>query len=220
MADRHPYISGAGNISKMISYLRSSFPKTVTSATIKKLGLAPNNESYLLNILQFMKIIDEKGNKITEAGTVFFSHSDDEFKTGLSSLVEKAYHALFDLHGEKTWELEIDKLISFFRNNDQTSDAVGKLQASTFKNLAGLSGHGELRTKTPNTKNAKSPSKTKPQKASPKNQNLNTDLNSTSSHKLREVGLTVRIEINLPSDGTKETYDNIFKSIKENLIDG
>ena len=27
------------------------------------------------------------------------------------------------------------------------------------------------------------------------------------------MALTVRIEINLPANGSKETYDNIFKSI-------
>jgi hypothetical protein len=33
-------------------------------------------------------------------------------------------------------------------------------------------------------------------------------------------GLTVRVEINLPSDGDQETYDRIFRSIKENLLNG
>ena len=32
------------------------------------------------------------------------------------------------------------------------------------------------------------------------------------------VGLTVRIEINLPANGSQATYDNIFKSIRENLL--
>ncbi len=34
----------------------------------------------------------------------------------------------------------------------------------------------------------------------------------------RDFGLTVRIEINLPADADQETYDKIFRSIKENLI--
>jgi hypothetical protein len=34
------------------------------------------------------------------------------------------------------------------------------------------------------------------------------------------VGLTVRIEINLPADGDQDTYDRIFKSIRENLLNG
>jgi hypothetical protein len=49
-------------------------------------------------------------------------------------------------------------------------------------------------------------------------------LPSTSVHPKNkdgnDFGLTVRVEINLPADGTKETYDNIFKSIKENLLGG
>jgi len=32
------------------------------------------------------------------------------------------------------------------------------------------------------------------------------------------VGLTVRIEVNLPADGDQDTYDKIFKSIRENLL--
>lgn len=35
----------------------------------------------------------------------------------------------------------------------------------------------------------------------------------------RDMALTVRIEINLPENGSQETYDNIFKSIRANLID-
>lgn len=34
----------------------------------------------------------------------------------------------------------------------------------------------------------------------------------------KDMALTVRIEINLPANGSKETYDNIFKSIRANLI--
>lgn len=34
------------------------------------------------------------------------------------------------------------------------------------------------------------------------------------------VGLTVRIEINLPPGGDQATYGAIFKSIRENLLNG
>lgn len=37
--------------------------------------------------------------------------------------------------------------------------------------------------------------------------------------KKRDFGLSVRIEINLPADGSQETYDRIFRSIRENLLD-
>jgi len=33
-----------------------------------------------------------------------------------------------------------------------------------------------------------------------------------------DVGLTVRIEVNLPPDGNSETYDAIFASINKHLM--
>ncbi|MEA3107541.1 MAG: hypothetical protein QOI88_2146, partial [Gammaproteobacteria bacterium] len=47
-----PYISGAGNVAQMISQLRKSFPNVVSADTVKKLGIASNNESYVINVLQ------------------------------------------------------------------------------------------------------------------------------------------------------------------------
>lgn len=217
MADSHPYISGPGNIAQMISHLRKSFPQTISSETVKKLGLAPKNESYVINALQAIGIIDENGKKTTEAGNVFSHHKDEEFSKEFSKLVEKAYSALFDLHGESSWALGNDELITFFRQTDQTSDAIGKRQANTFKMFAGISGHGELPTKkTLGTKAKPAAPKSKVAKQTTKPH----EIKMKDPVKSKDIGLTVRIEINLPADGSKETYDNIFKSIKENLIDG
>lgn len=218
MADSHPYISGPGNISQMITHLRKSFPKTISSETVKKLGLAPKNESYVINALQFIGIIDDEGKKTSEATKVFSHHKDDDFSKAFSDLIEKSYSALFDLHGESAWELENDDLITFFRQNDQTSDAIGRRQANTFRVFAGLSGHGELPTikSSPKKANSGTTKKAAKKKAAKKQETPPP----ADSIKTKDIGLTVRVEINLPPDGTKETYDNIFKSIKENLIDG
>lgn len=59
----HPYISGAGNIAQMIGFLRKNFPATVTSDTVKKLQIASNNESYVINALQFIGLMDEEGKR-------------------------------------------------------------------------------------------------------------------------------------------------------------
>ena len=58
MAVTHPYISGPGNITQMVNQLRKSFPQTVNSETVKKLGLAPNNESSVISVLQFINLLD------------------------------------------------------------------------------------------------------------------------------------------------------------------
>lgn len=230
MADSHPYISGAGNVAKMITHLRKSFPQTVSSETVKKLGLASNNESYVINALQFVGIINEEGKKTPEATKVFSHHSDGEFSKEFSKLVEKSYSSLFELHGVGAWDLGTDDLITFFRRTDETSDAIGRRQAQTFRMFASLSGHGDAPdTKTNKAKvMPKAKTKTKSDTTAAKqvknksnsSSNLDSKRDSSGQQNTKDFGLTVRVEINLPPDGTKETYDNIFKSIKENLIDG
>ena len=209
----------------MIGHLRKAFPKSVTAETVKRLGVAPNNESYVINALQYVGLVDEDGNKTEEAKQVFSNHKDEEFQKAFAGLVEKAYSDLFELYGERAWELESDDLITFFRSTDQTSDAIGKRQARTFQIFAGLAGHGELpagRARTSSAQKDGSGKASKKKSASGKKTGAKASgAGETAQEEAsgKDLGLSVRIEINLPSDGDKETYDNIFKSIKENLLD-
>lgn len=140
MADKHPYMSGSGGVTQIVAQLRKSFPATVTAETLKKLGISPNNETYVLNILKFIGVLDNENKKAQAAVPVFNKHDSAEFQEGFAKLVRSSYKELFDLHGDDAWELAIDKLISFFRNHDGTSDIVGKRQATTFQTLARIGG--------------------------------------------------------------------------------
>lgn len=220
----HPYISGAGNVAQMVMQLRKSFPATITSETVKKLGLAPNNESYVINVLQFVGVIDSEGKKTADAAKVFSHHKDEEFSKNFGALVQKAYSALFDLHGNDAWKLSNDDLITFFRQSDQTSATIGGRQASTFKVLSGLSGHSDLpEPKQKQRKSSKDPKqqpKAKKDSIPPPSRPAQVPGGEQPTNAANNFGLTVRLEINLPADGSKETYDAIFKSIKENLLGG
>lgn len=222
MAYKHPYTLGSTGLIQVIQQLRKAFPSVVTAETLKKLGIAPNNESYVINTLKFIRVIDDEGNKTKEAASVFTKHDDVEFAKEFGNLVSAAYSDLFSLYGEDGWTLEQSKLISFFRGSDESSAEVGRRQAITFQALAGLSGHesniGSLKSNT--KKSGKVNAKPQVKKAQPvvavkHEQKLNID----GSKKIRDIGLTVRIEINLPAVADQDTYDMIFKSIRENLID-
>ncbi len=222
MATSHPYISGAGNIAQIIKALRSNFPAKVTSDTVKKLGIAPKNESYVINALQFLGIINEEGNK-TEKGKVLAIHKEEDFGKGFEGLIRDAYKDLFELHGDKVWEMDGDALVHYFRQSDQTSDAIGQRQAKVFQTFAAIAGHGEV-TSTPKASGKKkgSPAASikkigKSKLTPPTDEPGKNDSNGAGGR--RDFSMTVRIEINLPTNGTLETYDNIFKSIKANLID-
>ena len=224
MADKHPYVSGSGPIFQLVAQLRKSFPAGgVTADTLKKLGLAPNNESYVINTLRFVAVIDDEGKRTTEAGKVFSHHDDASFQKAFAPMVKKAYSDLFDVHGDAAWKLDIDSLIQYFRSTDDTSAIVGRRQATTFQALSALSGHADI----PTTKQAsgKKSGQKEPSKKAPKataKKAVDSQVVNPQHHtpQTNGVGLTVRVEINLPADGDQETYDRIFKSIRENLING
>ena len=224
MADSHPYVSAPGGLEKTINHFRRNLPTSIDSDALKRLGFAPNNESYILNVLRFLKLIDADNKKTDLAAKIFSSHKDEAFFAAFSSVVQVAYSGLFDLHGDDAWSTSREDLITYFRQSDQTSEMVGSRQASTFQSLARLSGHGESYGRRPQK------SKTKETSSGRKKQR-NTETtppiareSTRASTSARDdaaspkVGLTVRIEINLPAVNDQGTYDKIFKSIRENLL--
>lgn len=206
----------------MIGFLRKNFPATVTSETVKKFGLASNNESYVINALQFIGVIDEEGKR-TEKGHDIFVLDDDAFSKAFEGLVKDAYKDLFDIRGDDAWTLTKSELTSYFRTTDKTSEVIGGRQAGVFQIFRSLAGHEQPNEKVA-TKAAQKPRQSKA-KAAPKSKAKAADAASSNptvhvrtGDGRKDMALTVRIEINLPANGSKETYDNIFKSIRANLI--
>ena len=220
----HPYISGAGNITSLIGFLRMSFPSTVTSETVKKLGLASNNESYVINVLQFLGLIDQQGNRTEQGHDVMTKHDDEEFRSSFEAVVKSAYSDLFDVRGEDAWTVGKDQLIGYFRSADKTSDIIGGRQAGVFMALRELAGHqsegnGATKPRIVRASRAKVPTTKKESVEQKKPIELQRPAVILSSEQPKvDMALTVRIEINLPAEGTQETYDAIFKSIRANLF--
>lgn len=220
----HPYISGPGSVEQMIGFLRKNFPVTVTSETVKKFGLAPNNESYVINALQFIGVIDGD-SKRTIKGHDAFVLGDDEFSKSFESLVREAYKDLFDTRGEDAWSMNRRDLITYFRTTDKTSEVIGGRQAGLFQTFASLAGHPALASAGGPVSNKSGPkqktrqAKTRVSKAINVDPVLGSPIEDVKVNESRSsMALTVRIEVNLPADGTQDTYDAIFKSIRMNLI--
>lgn len=218
----HPYIGGTGAIVQSITHLRRSFPATVTADTLKKLGIAPKNESYLINILKFLTVIDAEGMRTDKAAKMFNLHDDVEFQKAFGQIVKDAYVSLFSLHGENAWTLSTDSLITFFRQADQSSGIVGTRQANTFRTLAALAGHGEAPAPRQRSGqgNGSRREKTIEKPAKKSKQEPAAALSSAGATLVSPLGLTVRVEVNLPADASQDAYDKIFQSLRKNLIDG
>jgi len=215
LAEKHPYSPGPGGISAAITQFRKSFPKTVNAETLKQLGIAPSNESYVINVLRYVVAIDAEGKRTEKAELVFSKHTDEDFQKAFEEMVKESYADLFALHRDSAWGLPTDKLIAFFRSTDKTTDLVGRLQATTFQLLAGFAGHGSVPESAPPRT-----SRVKAAKAGKDTGTSRTPALPASGGEgaPRGVGLTVRIEVNLPPQGDQETYDRIFRSIRENLL--
>ena len=204
----------------MIEKLRKNFPQSVTSKTVQQYGLAKNNESSVINALQFIGVIDDQGNPIEQNKEVFLYTKDEQFHEGFSKLIKEAYSQLFTTFGDSAWTLNETELLSFFRPTDNTSELIGKRQAKVFQMFAALSGKIEPpTTRTRKTSaNSEKPKKNLPKK-SPADKSK-TSVENSSNSPFDQLGMSIKIDVNLPSDASRETYDNIFRSIRENLING
>jgi hypothetical protein len=228
----HPYISGPGNVEQMIGFLRKNFPPTVTSETVKKFSIASNNESYVINALQFVGVIDEEGKR-TPKGHEIFVLGNDVFPAAFGGLVRESYKDLFEIRGEDAWVLSKSELTAYFRTSDKTSEVIGGRQAGLFQVFARLAGYEPVLASVGNSTSKSKAGKAKPASAKPAKVAKPANAENTakvsvakeiedSTHQKqarRDMAMTVRIEINLPANGSQETYDNIFKSIRANLID-
>jgi hypothetical protein len=222
LAERHPYSPTPGGIAGAINQFRNSFPDPVNADTLRKLAIAPKNESYAINTLRFVGVIDKDGKQTKEAANIFYQ-SDPEFQKGFAEMLKTAYKDLFALHKDAAWALPSAKLIAFFRSTDKTTALVGKLQAQTFQLLATFAGQTVASESTASAKTAATPKPKSPKVKAAKTtggegSGIQAQGGGNGSGRDRHIGLTVRIEVNLPAAGDQETYDRIFRSIRENLL--
>lgn len=174
--------------------------------------------------LQFLGIIDEEGKR-TEKGHEVLLKGDKEFPIAFEELVRDGYKDLFELRGDDAWALSKADLVAYFRTTDKTSDVIGGRQAAVFQAFRVLAGHEQIIASTPQPTAGKSKvAKAKAVKVKKENtiadkMKLHSNIREDDIHSRRDMALTVRIEINLPAEASRESYDNIFKSIKANLLD-
>jgi hypothetical protein len=222
---KHPYVGVTGALIQVLDQLKKSFPGTLDADVLRKLGFAPKNESYIINTIRFIKLIDESGARTEKAQRTFTLHDPATFSKAFADLVKSAYSDLFKLHGDAAWTLNNAKLITYFRQTDQSSELVGTRQANTFRTLATYAGQlaapaPTAKVKSASTSGGKQKTVTLPKLTETPNESQSDSFTSGRDEDAadRRVGLTVRIEINLPANGDQSTYDKIFKSIRENLL--
>ncbi|OLT45208.1 hypothetical protein BJF85_02130 [Saccharomonospora sp. CUA-673] len=207
-------------------------PSKVDASYLQRFKIAPANESYVISVLRFLGLIGEGGE--LDGGVTGFLYGDESaFRAGLEEALRATYAPLFDEMGDDALDADRDRLTHWFRVVDKTSEVVGKRQASSFLTLAALAGHGELpasrasagrksagRAGQQQAKRSAKKSATLDQVAAPgayENGSLAEARNHEPS-RAAGVGMTVRVEVNLPPGEDAATYDAIFASIRKHLM--
>jgi hypothetical protein len=169
-------------------------------------------------------LIDSDGKKI-EANTEFLFGDDATFQSGLEARIRAAYRELFNDFGDDAFRTDRAALAVWFRTTDKTTELVGGRQAATFLILAAVAGHGEPPT-ADQAKSSRSPKKKAVKPATKASEKpvvveLPNSVEGRVDEGVRELplGLTVRVEVTLPANGTPEVYDSIFASVRKHLID-
>lgn len=219
MAVGYPYHPSTGAIRRIVEQFRSAFPQKVNADTLKKWTIAPKNESVLLNVLRFLKLIDADGNKVPDNAKLFLDNDVAAFANKFGVLVKTASTDLFSHFGDKAWVLPKDKLIGYFRSTDESSDTVGQLQAACFQTLATFAGHSPTAggaTKSSTVRTTLTTGKSKTSKKAVSMDQADGKFTSDPAAGNEKIGgangvnLTVRIELNLPvSDDQISLRSNI-----------
>ena len=113
MGQKFPYTPTVAGLIKFLDQLRRSYPANLDAGLLKKLGIAPNNESYTINIAKFLRLFNEDGSRNPDQQRIFSVSDEEKFRASFSEIVKSAYASLFELHGDATWELDRGSLSTF-----------------------------------------------------------------------------------------------------------
>ncbi|MCE5258107.1 MAG: DUF5343 domain-containing protein, partial [Chloroflexi bacterium] len=213
----HPYITAPSYLTQLIAALRDSFPPQLSAATLKKLGIAPNNESSTISTLKRLGLLDAAGMRTPRAEALFGIADDSAFAAAFADLVRDAYRDLFEIRGENAWSLASDELATYFQAAGASPKVAG-LQVKTFRILAEAAGRpafaetGAARQLTlPRGRPADKSKAALPARSA-------AGEPSRRGSASRSANLTLHIDLHLPDNADQETYDRIFRSIREQLL--
>lgn len=199
-----PYCGVLGNIPKYFERIKQAeTPSNRFSIDFLKdtLGFRSGNDARIISLLKAMKFIDEAGNPL-QLYREFRAEPATPSKS-IAAGMKNAYSALFardrDIH--KANEDIVKGHIVAVTDRGEGAPIV-RLMTQTFLGLAALSDFGPAQSgPSPLTEEER--------------QQLPTVYKKSSND---GISLTYTIVLNLPTTTTKEVYDTIFASLKENLL--
>lgn len=204
---------------KFLETLRAgTAPPTFNRQFIKDIGFKSSNHHALIPLLKGLGFLSDNGAP-TEKYKQFLDAS--RWKIVLAESVLEAYSDIFVLKGKPS-DADLPMIQGKFKSTYNLSELQAERCARTFLALLKLSDPKTIaQDKTPDSvANASVENDAPDVKNEEDREKISVENSKTSaSGTLKPIGLHYNIQIHLPATKDIETYNAIFRSIKEHLID-
>lgn len=198
-----PYLASNKNVGTLFEKIASAKipPKFTYDFLTTTIGLKGNNDRSLITLLRTLGFLDQSG---TPTPTYSLLKSKERSKAAIAAGVRNAYSPLFAAD-ETANELTGEKLKSLVAQVAGTDDDMTGRIASTFSAIAKL-GDFQADAGETNTEDEKSDQAAEEEDGTP---------NTKDRAKSLRTEFHYNIQVHLPSNGTEETYLNIFNAVRK-----
>jgi hypothetical protein len=196
-----PYLSSNKNVPVLFNKITSAkIPDKFTHEFLQKtIGLTSTNDRSLIPLLRNLGFLDQSSTP-----TVTYRLLKGEQRPGaIAEGIRNAYQPLFDADTE-AYELSGDRLKSLIAQVAGTDDDMTARISSTFTTLVKL---GDFKAAIV------APEKEKKTKHEPADESDETDHGRRAKGSRTEFHYNIQVQ--LPSNGTEETYLNIFNALRK-----
>jgi hypothetical protein len=204
MAVQLPYLPSNKNVSALFEKIASAkVPDKFTHNFLQTtIGLKNTNDRALIPLLRNLGFLDQSG---TPTPTYNFLKGEKR-EVAIGDGVRRAYSPLFDAD-HNAYQLSGDKLKSLIAQVAGTDDDMTSRIASTFSALSRIGNFNSTALKNIETEI--------PAKPSPEEDEQEAKPDSANRPRGLRTEFHYNIQIQLPSNGTEETYQNIFNALRK-----
>ncbi len=200
-----PYMPSIKNLPAILDSIQNAgAPDAFGLDFLQDLGYTSSNDRSVIKVLKYLGLLDASG-KPQAAYREFMDHT--KAKSVLAGRLCHAYDDLFRADKEAQ-SRTTEKLKGWFKTKTGVGDAVATKMASTFRALAAYADFTDVPAVEPKLE-AELPKEETTEEEEPKRE---TPLPNQS------LGLTFRVEVNLPDTTNVDTYRAIFRALREELL--
>lgn len=201
------------NISEVFNkIIEGATPERFNIEHLRGIGFSSSYDRAIIPILKDLGFIDNDGRP-TQRYKEFRDRSRS--KIVMAEALREAYSDIFLIRENGISKSDREAIEGKFKSVHGSTDRVAELQAMTFLSLLPLADFSAVRSKEAALSDSKvddsSPDQFVGKSALP-------PMSDLGGRGKRDIALSYRVDIYLPATRDIETYNAIFRSIKENLL--